>query len=110
MNPEVPRIRFESAIDRGDALQVSEMRRHVRTSKADIGGNGLNVRLVPISAASHPSFVRSLSYMRELPTERAMVPRNELVAYGVGCWLSRHRDLTLDPRKRGHAFQPGMAW
>jgi hypothetical protein len=110
MNPEVPRIRFESAIDRGDALQVSEMRRHVRTSKADIGGNGLNVRFVRISAASHPSFVRSLSYMREMPTERAMVPRNELVAYGVGCWLSRHRDLTLDPRKRGHAFQPGMAW
>ena len=35
---------------------------------------------------------------------------SELAAYGVGCWLSRHRDLTLDRRKRGHAFQPGMAW
>jgi len=30
--------------------------------------------------------------------------------YGAGCWLSRHLDLTLDRRKRGHAFQPGMAW
>ena len=39
-----------------------------------------DVRLVPISAASHPSFVRSLPYMRELPTERAIVPRNELAA------------------------------
>src|SRR5476649_2184699 len=65
---------------------------------------------LPISAASHPSFVCSLSYMRELPAEPAIVPRNELAAYGVGCWLSRHRDLTLDRRKRGHAFQPGMAW
>ncbi len=52
----------------------------------------------------------TLPYMRELPTERAIVPRNELAAYVVGCWLSRHRDLTLDQRKRGHAFQPGMAW
>ncbi len=70
----------------------------------------MSVRLMPISAASHPSFVRSLSYITELPTERAIVPRNELAAYGVGCWLSRHRDLTLDQRKRGHAFQAGMAW
>ena len=64
----------------------------------------------PISAANHPSFVRSLAYMRELPTEGAIVSRNELAAYGVDCWISRHRDLTLDRRKRGHAFQPGMAW
>ena len=70
----------------------------------------MSVRLVPISAASHPSFVRSLSYMRELPAERGIVPRNELAAYGVGCWLSRHRDLTLDRLKRGHAFQPGRGW
>src|SRR4029077_1020882 len=54
----------------------------------------MSVRLVPISAASHPSFVRLVSDMRELPTEGAKVPRNELAAYGVGCWLSRHRDLT----------------
>jgi hypothetical protein len=28
---------------------------------------------------------------------------------GVGL-LSKNRDLTLDRRKRGQAFQPGMAW
>ena len=78
-------------------------------SKADMCSALGDVRLVPISAASHPSFVHSLSYMGELPTERAIVPRNELAAYGVGCWLYIHRDLTLDRRKRGHAFQPGMA-
>src|SRR6185437_10584737 len=65
-------------------------------------------RLPAVSAASHPSFVRSLWYMRELPTERAIVPRNELAVYGVGYWLSKHRDLTIDQRKRRHAFQ--RAW
>jgi hypothetical protein len=39
--------------------------------------------------------------------EGAMVPRNELATYGVGC--SEYRDLTLSRPKRGHAFQPGMA-
>ena len=47
---------------------------------------------------------------KELPAERAIVPRNESAVSGVGRWLSRHHDLTLDRRKRGHAFQPGMAW
>jgi len=69
-----------------------------------------DVRLVPISATSYASFVCSLSHMKELPAERAIVPGNELAAYGVGCWLARHRDLTVGRRKRGHAFQPGMAW
>jgi lipoprotein-anchoring transpeptidase ErfK/SrfK len=56
---------------------------------------------------SHPLFVRSLSYMRELRTERAIVPRNELAMYGIGYWLSRHRDLTLDRHKRGHIILAG---
>ena len=46
--------------------------------KADIGDDGWDVHFVPISAASHPSFVRLLSYKREMPTERSIVPRNEL--------------------------------
>ena len=48
--------------------------------KADIGDDGWDVHFVPISAASHPSFVRLLSYKREMPTERSIVPRNELAA------------------------------
>jgi len=48
------------------------------------------------------------SALGDVRAEGAIVPRNELTAYGVGC--SEYRDLTLGRRKRGHAFQPGMAW
>jgi hypothetical protein len=71
---------------------IQSRRRRIETA--------LVVMLVPISAALP---------MRKLPTERAIVSRNEMAAYRVGCWLSRHRNLTRDQRKGGHAFQPGMA-
>src|SRR5215467_11945325 len=59
----------------------------------------------PISAASQPFLLRALSYMRELPRERA-----ESQQIGVDGGGSKNRDLTLDLLKCGQASQPGMAW
>src|SRR5258707_15371685 len=56
----------------------------------------------PISAASEPFLLRALSYMRDLPRERA-----ESQQIGVDGGGSKNRDLTLDPLKRGQASQPG---
>src|SRR6266404_3427050 len=56
----------------------------------------------PISAASQPFLLRALSYMRDLPRERA--ESQQIVVDGGG---SKNRDLTLDPLKRGQASQPG---
>jgi len=56
----------------------------------------------PISAASQPFLLRALSYMRDLPRERA--ESQQIVVDGGG---SKNRDLTLDPLKRGQAYQPG---
>jgi hypothetical protein len=55
--------------------------------------------------------LRGLSYMRESPPRRADSPQERIggVDGGDG-WLSKNRDLTFDRRKRGQAFQPGMAW
>jgi hypothetical protein len=50
----------------------------------------------PISAASQPFLLRALSYMRDLPRERA-----ESQQIGVDGGGSKNRDLTLDPLKRG---------
>ena len=51
---------------------------------------------------------RGRSYMRVLPPERT-VPGSELTAWIVAAVSSirENRDLTLDRRKRGQAFQPG---
>src|SRR5258707_7945379 len=56
----------------------------------------------PISAASEPFLLRALSYMRDLPRERA--ESQQIVVDGGG---SKKRDLTLDPLKPGQASQPG---
>jgi hypothetical protein len=50
----------------------------------------------PISAASQPFLLRALSYMRDLPRERAVSQQ-----IGVDDGGSKNRDLTLDPLKRG---------
>jgi hypothetical protein len=63
-----------------------------------------DVRLVPISAASYPWFVRSLSYMRELPTERAIAPGTNWRRMVLGVGYPNVSILTLDRRKHGHAF------
>src|SRR5258708_12154726 len=58
----------------------------------------------PISAASQPFLLRALSYMRDLPRERAVSQQ-----IGVDGGGSKNRDVTLDPLKRGQASQPGHA-
>src|SRR5215472_10383250 len=50
----------------------------------------------------HADVAGALSYMRELPRERA-----ESQQIGVDGGGSKNRDLTLDPLKRGQASQPG---
>src|SRR5260370_31950666 len=56
----------------------------------------------PISAARQPFLLRALSYMRDLPRERA-----ESQQIGVDGGGSKNRDLTLYPTKREPASQPG---
>src|SRR6476660_5501374 len=96
LNPELP------PIGRGDALQVSEASACPLYLQSRHWGRRLGCPLCA-NFSREPRCVRT----------RAVVYERELQERigGVWCWLlvSRHRHLTLDRRKRGHAFQPGMA-
>src|SRR5258708_39076022 len=70
--------------------------------KADCLAARRDFAFSPISAASQPFLLCALSYMRDLPRDRA---ESQQMAWMAA--VPKNRDLTLDPLKRGQASQPG---